>query len=68
MAAPATPKEYKFTKPPFAEEVTKGLGKWLLRCKISSKKRGGPPFKKSVVSTATKYALPAWDSQADAEA
>ena len=41
MDTPAAPKEYMITKLPYAEEVTKGLGKWWLRCKISAKKRGG---------------------------
>ena len=35
-AAAAAAKVYKFAKVPFAAEIRKGSGKWLLRCKVSA--------------------------------
>ena len=68
-AAAAAAKVYKFAKAPFADEIRKGSGKWLLRCKVSAnRRRGGPPFNKSVVSTAPQYGLAVWSTRKEAEA
>ena len=49
-AAAAALKVYKFAKVPYAEEIRKGSGQWLLRCKVSAnKERGGPPFNKRLL-------------------